>query len=223
VDDDRGLLDRRQTLLDPIGEHRPGEGPELAEVAGSPLAAGERNHQCRLMRSVSQRAEDLVARGAPGRVDRWAYEHHRTDPQRSPHRQLGDDLAAHRIGNERWPLEPDLVQPGSERIGEAADPELTARLLASSVSREVRRECRAARGEHARERQHVAARDTVSVHQYHRRPLSPRVGMHPYAGHLVPPAFERGRHPNTHRQHLTVAGLVTPRALMMDDDDRERV
>ena len=192
MDDDRGLLDRRQALLDPIGQHRPGESSELAEVAGSPLAAGERNHHCRFTRSVSQSAEDLVAGRAPGRVDRRGYKHQRADPERPPHRQLGDDLAAHRVGDESRPLQPNRVQPRPERIGEAHDPELTAGPLTSTVAREVRRECRAAGRELPRERQHVAARDTVSVHEHHGRPMPSGLRMHPYARHLVPAVFQRG-------------------------------
>ena len=132
-----------------------------------------------------------MASGASARVDRWADQHHRADPLRSPHGQLGDDLAAHRVGNKRWPLQPDRVQPGPERIGEVTDPEWWRdRLLALSVTREVGREYRAAGGEDPRQRQHVAARDTVPVHEHDRRPLPPNVRMHLNAGHLVPAAFQ---------------------------------
>ena len=147
-------------------------------LRAGPLPAGERDQQCRFVRRVAERAEDLVAGAAPARVDRGADEHHRADPLRSPHRQLGDDLAAHRVGDERRPLQPDRVQPAPERIGETADPERRVRRLALSVTREVGRERRAAGGEDARERKHVAARDAVSVHEHHRRPLAPDVRMH---------------------------------------------
>jgi hypothetical protein len=53
VNDDRGLFDRRQPLLDPIGEDRPSKGAEPPEVAARPLAAGECDEQCRLVRRVS--------------------------------------------------------------------------------------------------------------------------------------------------------------------------
>jgi hypothetical protein len=52
VDDDRRLFDRRQALLDPVGEHRPRERAELAEVA-RPLPARECDEQRRLVRRVS--------------------------------------------------------------------------------------------------------------------------------------------------------------------------
>jgi hypothetical protein len=81
VDDDRRLFDRRQAVLDPVGEHRPRERAELAEVAG-PLPARECDEQRRLVRRVAQRAEDLVAASAPARVDRGADQHHGADPLR---------------------------------------------------------------------------------------------------------------------------------------------
>jgi hypothetical protein len=195
VNDDRRLLDRRQALLDPVGEHRPGERAELAEVAG-PLPARECDQQRRLPRRVSQRAEDLVAGAAPARVDRGADQHHGADPLRSSHRHLGDDLATHRVGDERRPLQPDHVQPVPEGVGEAGDAERTGRGLASSVAGEVGREHRAAAGEDLGERKHVLARDAVAVDEHDRRPLASGTRVHLHPADNVPAAPE-GAHGST--------------------------
>jgi hypothetical protein len=195
VNDDRRLFDRRQALLDPVGEHRAGERAELAEVA-RPLSARERDQQRRLARRVSQRAEDLVAGAAPARVDRGAHQHHGADPPRSSHRQLGDDLAAHRVGDQRRPLEPGHVQPVPERVGEAPDAERGGRGVASSMAWEVGCEYRAAGGEDPGERKHVVARDSVAVDEHDRRPIASGTGVHLDASHVVPATLE-GAHGST--------------------------
>jgi hypothetical protein len=56
------LLDRRQSLLDPVGEHGAREGPELAEVAPGPFPAGKRDQQRRFVRRVAHTPPTL---GAP--------------------------------------------------------------------------------------------------------------------------------------------------------------
>ena len=95
VDDDRRLLDCRESLFDSVGKHGTGEGAELAEVAAGPFPTCQCDQQRGLARRVAQGSEDLPARATPARVDGRAEKHNRPDALRLSLRQLGDDLTAH--------------------------------------------------------------------------------------------------------------------------------
>ena len=63
-----------------------------------------------------------MARAAPVGVDGRADEHHRSHPLRQMHGELGDDLTAHRVRDERWTPEPGRVQPPASAAASPAIP-----------------------------------------------------------------------------------------------------
>jgi hypothetical protein len=69
VDDDGGLLDHRQAVLDPVGEDDAGGRQERAQAHRRVVARRERDERQRLASSVSKRAEQLMATGSPSGID----------------------------------------------------------------------------------------------------------------------------------------------------------
>ncbi len=114
VHDDGRLLDQRQPLLHPVLERGARGGAQLLSVLAQAVTRGERDQGHRLTPGLAQPGEDLPTPAAPGRVDRRAREHDRPNVLGRPHGKLRDDLAAHRVRDERGPLETDLVHPGAK-------------------------------------------------------------------------------------------------------------
>jgi hypothetical protein len=190
VDDDRRLLEPGQPVLDAVGEHRARADQELAKVAAGALARGQRHQAHRLVRRVAHRPEDLAAGCPPPRVDRRPDEHHRVHPLGPSRRELGDDLAPHRVRDERGSLEADGVEPAAERLGVVTDDGRHGRLTAAAVARKVGHVRRALGGEDRRERQQVPPGHAVAVDEHYRRARPPSARVHADAGHLVPAALQ---------------------------------
>jgi hypothetical protein len=163
VHDDRRLLDGRKAVLDAILERRARRGTELLDVAPDAVACREGDQGHWLARGLPQAGEDLTAPAAPGGVDGRPGEHHRSDALGPPDGEFGDDLAAHRVGDERRPLEPELVEPRAQRIGVLRDPGGSVRPLAAPVARQVRDEGREPVSELPCQRDEVSPRDAVAV------------------------------------------------------------
>jgi len=190
VHDDRRLSDQRQPLFHAVFQRRARRRAELAKVVADAVPGRERHQRYRLPRRLAQPGEDLTPPAPSRRVDRWSGEHHRADSVGRPHRELGDDLTAHRIGDERRPLEPELVEPGMQRIGVLADAGSVARTVAAAVAGEIRDVRRAVDGENPRQRHEVAPRDAVAVQEHDRRPVSADARVDGDTTDVIEAAFE---------------------------------
>ncbi len=188
--DDGRLVDRRQTVLHAIGERRACSLAQPAKILDRAVPSCERDQRHRLAPGRPHAREDLAGAAALRRVDRRAGEHERADAIGLPHCELGDDLAAHRIGHERRPLKPDLVEPAAQRIGVLGDPVRDRRPLAAAMSRQVGNVGGEAFREHLCQGQQVPTRDAESVHQYHRRPRSSDARVHPDPVDTIPAGLQ---------------------------------
>src|SRR5206468_493193 len=175
----------------PVGERRPGGRQKRTNAENGVVAGGEREQRPRLTRCITQPAEELVARGAPLRIDRRTDEHHRPHAPRQAHGELGDDLTAHRVRHEGWALESGGVQPPGERSGKIRNAERGAGMLTAPVPGQVRCEHREGGGEQLREREHVRARDPVPVYEHNGRSLPTDARMDAEAEYFEPPALNR--------------------------------
>jgi hypothetical protein len=193
VDDDRGLLDSRQPLFDPVGDRRAGGADELMNVLAGRVPGGEREDEPRLVRRIAEGPEELVTYGAPGRVDGRPDEHHRADPFRPPRRQLSDDLTTHRVGDERRPVETDDIEPVTEGLRESADGGGRRRSLTLPVAGKIGHVRGTVGGKVPGQREQVSARDAVSVDEHDGRPVPSGAGVNSDSGRLVPAALQRDR------------------------------
>jgi len=173
----RRLRDQRQPLLHAVLERGARRRAQLAQVVADAVTRRERDQRDGLASGLAQPGEDLAPSTAARRVDGRAGEHHRADPVRRAHGELGDDLTAHRVGDERRTLEPDLVEPGKERVRVPADPEGRGRTVAPPVAGKVRDVDRTVDGQGTPQRNEVAPGDAVSVQQHDRRPVAPDARM----------------------------------------------
>ena len=171
------LRDQRQPLLHAVLERGASRGAQLPQVVADAVTRRECHQRDRLASGLAQPCEDLAPPAAPRRVDGRPGEHHRADALRPSHGELGDDLTAHRVGNERRALEPDLVEPGEQRVGVLADPGRGGRTLAPPVAGEVRDVHRTVDGEGTAQGNEIAPGDAVSVQEYDRRPVAPDARM----------------------------------------------
>ena len=163
MQDDGRLLDRREAIFDAILERRARRRTKLLDVVPDAVASRERDQRHRLARRLAQAGKDLAAPAAPCGVDGRACEHHRSHALRPPHCELGDDLAAHRVGDECRPLELERVEPGAQSVGVLGDAGRAARPPAAPVARQVRDERRKPVRELSCERDEVPPRDAVAV------------------------------------------------------------
>jgi hypothetical protein len=171
------LLDERQAVLDPISQCRARRGEKRARPQNRVVAGGEREQRPRLAHRVAQSGEQLSPRQPPLWIDCGSNEHESSHTFRPANSEGGDDLAAERVRNQRGTLEPERIQPISERVCQTADLERRARLLAPPVPGQVGHEDGETPGERPCQREHVAAGDTEPVHEHHRLSFagSPRV------------------------------------------------
>jgi hypothetical protein len=135
VQDDRALRDRRQAVLHPVGEDGAGRRPQVTVVPADSVPRGEGAQADRLVDRVAERSEGLPARAPPARVDRRAGEKDRADPFGPLDRELGHDLATHRVADERRALQTQCVEPFGERRRVTPDRRRARRFLTPPVAR----------------------------------------------------------------------------------------
>ena len=103
VHDKSPLLDQRQPILDAIGQNGAGSREQRSNP-GRPIVAGHQREQGKRLASRGlKRAHQLTAGGAASGIDSRADQNHGTHERGPACGELGNDLAAHRIGNERRP------------------------------------------------------------------------------------------------------------------------
>ena len=120
----------------------------------------------RLPGQVAYPAEHLVAGPPLIRIDGRADQRQRPRTVGELEGKLGDDLAAHRVGDERRPLELERVQAAGERLRQTADAERRGWLLAAAAPGQLGDEHREPAGERLREREHVPTGDAEPVYEH---------------------------------------------------------
>src|SRR5215217_5117401 len=111
------------------------------------------------------------------------------------HHQLGYDLAAHGVTDERRALQTDLAHPGREGVGESCHVEDAGRTLAPAEAGQVGHENSVMGSQQLGGWDNVTARDDEPVHPHHRgaplrRRFSGGTGVHPYAASPGPYRLE---------------------------------
>ena len=101
VDDKSPLLDEGQPILDAIGEDGAGTREQRSNP-GRPIVAGHQREQGKRLASRGlKRAHQLTAGGAASGIDSRADQHHGSNLRWPARGELGNDLTAHRIRDER--------------------------------------------------------------------------------------------------------------------------
>ena len=131
-----------------------------------------------------------MACGAASGVDRRADQDQRSHLRGPACCEFANNLAAHRVGDERRTTEALGLDPRAQGSSELTDAHLSAELRALPLAGQIRHERREAkRGESSSERKHVSARHAKAVYEYDRDALADHGRVHPRPGDVAPDAL----------------------------------